>query len=331
MSEFLKAFTGTNRTIPIWFMRQVGRYLPEYIQLKKHHPLKQLFHKRDFIVEATLLGPKILDTDAAILFSDILVILDGLSVPYDFAPDSGPRIAFSDDLLDLSFQSEERFLYLTESILSLKQELKIPLIGFAGSPFTIACYLIDGGSSKDFKKTGIFMNQRPKTFSLIIDRLVEATISYLEIQIEAGVDAVQLFDSCTYRLSSSEFLTYCVEPNKKIISRLKEKYNLPFLLFSRNSSFHYQILSQTKADCLSIDWLTPLEHIQTHLPSVTLQGNMDPLMLCSSRERIRDYLDQYLIKTPNYIFNTGHGLVPETDVNNVKFTIDYVRSKFQFS
>ncbi|MEG0037127.1 MAG: uroporphyrinogen decarboxylase [Victivallaceae bacterium] len=325
----MKALKNRSQKTPIWFMRQVGRYLPEYQQLKKEHTLKELFHSEDFIAEATYLGPRILDTDAAILFSDILTVLDGFSLAYDFLPSSGPIIDYS--LQELTFTNEPEIIFrpLIKGILSLKKELKVPLIGFAGSPFTIASYLIDGGASKDFKKTGIHMRRYPKEFSIMIDILIDATITYLKLQIQAGVDVIQLFDSCSHQLSEEDFLTYSVLPNQKIIRSLREKYDTPIILFCRNSSFYFRELIQTGADCLSIDWLTPLKKIRTGIPQhVALQGNMPPLLLCASQQEIQKYLDKHLLKNSNYIFNTGHGLVPETPVDNVKFTIDYIRNGF---
>lgn len=311
-------------------MRQVGRYLPEYHQLKKNRPLFDLFHDEEFIIEATLLAPKLLTVDAAILFSDILVILDTLNISYNFHERRGPVVTFD--------PSEKIHLHLSSTIFqpqinaihALKKELTIPLIGFAGSPFTILSYLLEPTGTKDLSNTRRFMYSEPKKFDALINTISEATIYYLETQIHAGIDAIQLFDSSAYILPEPLFLKYCIEVNKKIISHLKT-FKIPIILFSRNSSYNMKSLITTEANCLSIDWHKELNDVVKILPRhVSLQGNMDPMMLFAPDDYIKKYLNNLLslVKNhPGYIFNLGHGIHPLTPVNKIRLIIDYVRAK----
>lgn len=311
-------------------MRQVGRYLPEYHQLKKNRPLLSLFHNEEFIVEATLLAPKLLNVDAAILFSDILIILNTLNIPYNFHEKLGPITTFDPLEKIITTLNPAVFQPQLNAIKELKKQLTIPLIGFAGSPFTIASYLLEKNSSRDLSNTRRFMYSEPEKFDKIINEILEATIFYLENQIYAGVDAIQLFDSSSYVLTEPLFLKYCIEINKKIISRIK-KFSIPLLLFVRNSSYNIKSLITTKANCLSLDWHKDLKKIINHFPkNISLQGNMDPMMLFASDIQIKKYLNELLpfIKNhPGYIFNLGHGIHPKTPVDKIKLVIDYVRSR----
>lgn len=311
-------------------MRQVGRYLPEYQQLKKNRTLFDLFHDEEFIIEATLLAPKLLTVDAAILFSDILVILDACNISYSFHETRGPLVTF-DPLEKIHLRlSATIFQPQINAIHALKKELNIPLIGFAGSPFTILSYLLEPTGKKDLFDTRRFMYSEPKKFDALINTISEATIYYLETQIHAGVDAIQLFDSSAYVLPEPLFLKYCIEVNKKIISRLNT-FGIPIILFSRNSGYNMKSLLTTEANCLSVDWHKELSDIIKILPQhVSLQGNMDPMMLFASDDHIKQYLNNLLSLVrnhPGYIFNLGHGIHPRTSVNKIRLIIDYVRSK----
>ncbi len=332
MSLFLSALQQTNHTqnIPIWIMRQVGRYLPEYHQLKKNRSLFNLFHDEEFIIEATLLAPKLLNVDAAILFSDILIILNALNIPYCFHEKLGPIVNFDPLKKIIKTLNPSIFLPQLNAIRELKKQLTIPLIGFAGSPFTIASYLLEKKPNKDLLHTRRFMYAETDKFENLLDEIVEATIYYLETQILAGIDAIQLFDSATNTLPESLFFKYCIKINKKIISHLK-KFSIPIILFTRNSSYNIRSLMTTGANCLSLDWLKDLKKIIRSFPkNLSIQGNMDPMMLFANDLQIKKYLNDLLPlmkEHPGYIFNLGHGIHPQTPVDKIKLVIDYVRSK----
>lgn len=303
-------------------MRQAGRYLPEYRAMRRGRALLEMFHSPKTIVEVTELPLHIFPLDAAILFSDILTVFDGMSIRYDFQDEIGPVVYNSKIAL---LPPEEAYGHIIESIQSLKKRLSVPLLGFAGAPFTVASYLIEGKSSRDLKKTKQRLYRDPDSFKALLDTITEATITYLTTQIKAGVDAIQLFDSWAHVLNVYEFRTFCLEPMKKILASI----NIPTILFCRGSSLFAEELAALKPSCISIDWSGDLPEIRKKIPiSIALQGNLDPMLLYGSQDVIVASLDRLLRGMqgdPGYIFNLGHGLLPDTPVENVKFMVDYVR------
>ncbi|SPN74000.1 Uroporphyrinogen decarboxylase,uroporphyrinogen decarboxylase,Uroporphyrinogen-III decarboxylase,uroporphyrinogen decarboxylase,Uroporphyrinogen decarboxylase (URO-D) [Chlamydia serpentis] len=312
---------------PVWFLRQVGRYMPQYRELKGSQPLKDFFHNTEAIIEATLLGPSLLHVDAAILFADILSVLDGFNIPYDFAP--GPRTQFYPEQ-PLTFTSDPQatFSYLLDAIRNLTKKLSVPLIAFAASPFTLASYLIDGGVSKDFSKTMSFLYCYPKKFDELISKIISGTATYLKAQIDAGAAAVQLFESSSLRLPTALFIHYVTEPNRKLIKKLKQD-SIPVSLFCRCFEENFYTLSETKADTLHPDYHVNLHSIQkSSIPMPSLQGNIDPALFLLPEEKLLNYVENFLmpLKTfPNFIFNSGHGILPETPLSNVQAVVSYVQ------
>lgn len=307
---------------PIWLMRQAGRYLPEYRAMRRGRALLEMFHSPKTIVEVTELPLQILPLDAAILFSDILTVFDGMSIRYDFQEEIGPVVYESKITL---LPPEEAYSHIIESIQTLKKRLSVPLLGFAGAPFTIASYLIEGRSSRDLKKTKQWLYRDPDSFMALLNTITEATITYLNTQIKSGVDAIQLFDSWAHVLSIHEFRTFCLEPMKQILAAL----NIPTILFCRGSSLFAEELATLKPSCISIDWSGDLPAIRKKIsPLIALQGNLDPMLLYGSQKAIAASLNRLLSRMkgePGYIFNLGHGLLPDTPVENVRFMVDYVR------
>nr|CRI43025.1 Uroporphyrinogen decarboxylase [Chlamydia pneumoniae] len=321
--DLLKSQTASHP--PIWLLRQVGRYMPPYQELKGSQSLKTFFHNTEAIVEATLLGPSLLHVDAAILFADILSILDGFAVTYDFAP--GPRIQFSPEQ-PFTFTSDPQtiFSYLLDAIRTLKQKLPVPLIVFAASPFTLACYLIDGGASKDFSKTMSFLYAYPEKFDQLISTIIEGTAIYLKTQMDAGAAAVQLFESSSLRLPSALFTRYVTEPNRRLIAKLKEQA-IPVSLFCRCFEENFYTLQATQADTLHPDYHVDLHRIQKNL-MLSLQGNLDPAIFLLPQEKLLHYVEAFLVPLrtyPNFIFNSGHGILPETPLENVQLVVSYVQ------
>lgn len=315
---------------PVWFLRQVGRYMPQYHELKGSQPLKSFFHNPEAIIEATLLGPELLHVDAAILFADILSILDGFCLSYDFSP--GPKIEFSPTQpLLFTPEPEETFRYLTEAISTLTSRLSVPLLGFAASPFTLASYLLDGGASKDFSKTMAFLYRYPEKFQELLDTLINSTAIYLELQVRAGASAVQLFESSSLRLPSALFSQYVTEPNKTLIAKLKEK-QIPVSLFCRCFEENFSKLLDTQADTLHPDYHIDLARFAKVAPKgLSFQGNFDPALFLLPEPLLDTYLETFLESLrflPNYIFNSGHGILPETPLENVQHVIAYVQHRF---
>lgn len=230
--SFLSALKCQNKgRPPIWLMRQAGRYLPEYRKLKEGKRLFDLFHDPEMIIKITKLPVDLLHVDAAILFSDILTVLDGMRITYDFLEGVGPVV--SDEEASPLLPPEKAYASVLEGIRELKKELKVPLIGFAGAPFTIACYMIEKKTSKDQKKTKQMLFSEPLRFKKLLDTITEATIQYVKAQETAGVDAIQLFDSWGGSLGIHEFREYCLKPMKRILNSV----SVPSLVFARGSSF----------------------------------------------------------------------------------------------
>jgi uroporphyrinogen decarboxylase len=329
-SLFLNALQGKNQgRPPIWMMRQAGRYMPEYKALRKHQSLLQMFHDVEKIVEVTLLPIDLLNVDAAILFSDILSLCDGLGKPWHFEEGKGPILS-SPLTPGWKFHKKspyEAYGHIDQAIRELKKTLKVPLLGFAGAPFTVASYLIEGGSSRDLKKTKTWAYTDPASFRDLLEEITEATIEYLDLQIEAGVDAVQIFDSWAGVLDTPSFHAFSLHYMEKILKRIKK---VPVILFCKGSCFFAEEIAQIKPAAISLDWSGEMHKIRAKIPNIPLQGNLDPMVLCGTKERILQEADRLLTSMrhdPAYIFNLGHGILPETPFENVKFLVDHVTSQ----
>lgn len=328
MSSFYKIFPQSHR-VPVWFLRQVGRYMPQYQALKSSRSLYDLFHHTESIVEATLLGPSLLGVDAAILFADILSILDGFNIPYTFSP--GPKIDFSPfEPLQFTNDLYTSFQHILTAVTQLKSLLSVPLIVFAASPFTLASYLIDGGETKNFTKTMRFLYQYPEAFRNLLDTLVMATAAYLSEQVIAGGDAVQLFESSSLRLPASLFETYIQKPNQQLITLIKQRTQAPVSLFCRCFATEFQTLYSTGADTFHPDYHVNLQSLYSNQTQpVSLQGNIDPAILLLPEDQLINYCSRFLQPLqhqPCYIFNTGHGILPETPLQNVQTLVSCLTS-----
>lgn len=321
MSKFYELIKPDTSRPPAWLLRQVGRYMPQYQELKGSRTLKEFFHDTEAIVAATLLGPELLHVDAAILFADILSILDGFAIPYDFSP--GPKVDFSPqkDYLFTKYP-EEQFSYLLEAIRRLVPRLSVPLIVFSASPFTLANYLLDGGNTKDSPKTMSFLYQYPEKFDSLLSQLTTAIAAYLKVQIHAGASAIQLFESSSLRLPPSLFSHYITRWNTQLITQIKQGTSSPVSLFCRCFYENFIDLYTTGADTLHPDYHVDLAHLYTTLPQPgSLQGNFDPALLLLPQDKLLYYVEQYLVplkSQPQYIFNLGHGILPETPLENVQ-------------
>ncbi|NGX55018.1 MAG: Uroporphyrinogen decarboxylase [Chlamydiae bacterium] len=311
---------------PIWLMRQAGRYMPEYQALKKQHTLQEMFHTTELITQVTKLPIQLLDVDAAIIFADILTVLDGLGAEWNFEEGVGPVIHAT----NLQRKDPEKsYRYLTKAIQSLKQELSVPLIGFAGGPFTVATYLIEGKTSREFRKTKRLLFTDPEKFHQLLGTITDATIDYLTLQIEAGVDVIQLFDSWASILGIRELREFCFPYIQKIIHGIP---NIPTIFFCRNSCLLASELSKLPVSALSLDWTGEINCFRP--ANMAVQGNLDPAVLYSSTQTIQAAAER-LLKTmegdPGYIFNLGHGIYPDTPFENVKFLVDYVKRSCKVS
>ncbi len=316
---------------PVWLMRQAGRYLPSYRELRKGYSLQEMFHDPKLIEQVTLLPFEELSLDAAILFADILHILEPFGVKVDFIDGKGPVINHPPYLPPAhSIDIPTYFTYQTTAIAAINKKIDVPLLGFAGAPFTVASYLIEQGSSKELHTTKKMLYQQPKEFSQLIDTLTEATITYLMEQIKAGVKAVQLFDSWAHTLSYTAHQEWSVKPCQKIAAAIRP--HVPVILFARGMSQWYPEYATTGANALSLDWQGDLPSVRQKIgPQICLQGNFDPCLLyapTSVIEKEVTSLCKRMQNDPGYICNLGHGILPDTPLEGVKALIRACKSSY---
>ncbi len=333
-SLFLKACRKepTSRT-PLWIMRQAGRYLPEYRSVRAKVSFMELCKTSELAAEVTVTAQQALDVDAAILFADILLIAEPLGFQLTFEENSGPQIhnpfRSPEDLLRLEPVDGEFDLgYVMQAVRLIRSGLKpdIPLIGFAGAPFTLASYLIEGGGSKDYYHTRSVMADI-KVWDGLMRRLVEATVSYLNAQINAGAQAVQLFDSWVGILTPEEFQRLALPYLKALIQGLKP--GIPVVYFGTQTAPFYPYLRQTGATVIGVDWRVDLGKAWKQLGDVAIQGNLNPEILLTEPIRVKMETEHVLRQAggrPGHIFNLGHGILPQTPLENVRAMIDTVKN-----
>lgn len=322
---------------PIWIMRQAGRYLPQYRKLRGKVTLLEAFHSPEIAAELTLQPIELLGVDAAIIYSDILLIPEALGMSLDYIPGKGP--VFEDPLhaepnikrLSLTSDFEEKLEFVSESIKNVKAELNDskPLIGFTGSPWTLAVYMIEGESSKSFVNAKTFIYKEPDLFKELMELLTEAVTRSLELQIKAGADVVQLFDSWAGLLNPEQFADISLASMKEVIKNLNSA--VPVILFAKGAAHSMDELADSGADCLGVDWGSSLTESRKIVGDrVALQGNLDPVVLLADPETVREetlkVLEAYG-EGSGHIYNLGHGILPETPVENVKILIETVKTE----
>ena len=320
---------------PIWIMRQAGRYLPEYREIRnKTESFLDLCYNPKLASEVTLQPLKRFNLDAAIIFADILLISEALGVSVKFLEGEGPVLdnGFLDNnLFDLKFK-DGKINNVYETILNVKNSLpkNIALIGFAGSPWTVASYMIEGKSTKDFSNAKIWLNKEDK-LSKLIDVLTESTIIYLENQIEAGAEIIQLFDSWSGLLNNIEFKKWVIEPTKVIVDQLKKNYpNIPIIGFPRGACIEDLsiYINKTGINCVSIDYNINIKDMEQLQRAIPVQGNLHPQILIEGGDSLRKSCFEILetLKNGPHIFNLGHGILPQTPIENVKNLVDMVKN-----
>lgn len=313
---------------PIWLMRQAGRYMPEYMEVRKKVSFLELCKSPELACEVTLQPVDILGTDAAILFSDILIPIEPIGIDLNFnpAPTISNPVRSIDDVNKLkNFNPEIDVPFVYKTIDLLVKKLNVPLIGFSGAPFTLACYMAEGSGSKSFLEIRKMMLNTPKIYNLLMEKLTEDTIKYLQAQIKHGCSAIQVFDTWAGILPPIEYKEM-VFPYIKTIS---ENITAPFIYFAKDGSAYFDTIKNLNCACIGIDWKITLKEANEKLGNnFTLQGNLDPAILFSNKENIKKYAEITLQdgKTcPAHIFNLGHGIMPTTPVENVKYLINVVK------
>lgn len=335
MSLLQKTFQKKNESVPIWFMRQAGRYLQEYMEIRNHvGNFLELCYDSKRAADVTLQPIDRFNFDAAIIFSDILILPHALGWRVEFQKDEGPvlqKFETEDDLKYLSDKFDKKINHIYDTVSKVRSVLdkNKSLIGFAGSPWTVASYMLEGKGKQDFSVSKNFLYTKPMLAKKLINILTEKTIEYLSGQIEAGADVVQLFDSWSGVLSGSEYDDFVIEPTKKIVEVIKSKYpQIPIIGFPRGSGYLYEnYMNGTGIDGIGVDQFVPVDIMSKWQEKIVVQGNFDPVLLLSNKDVIRQKADDILSKMDkkNFIFNLGHGILPTTPVENVEFLVNYVR------
>ncbi len=334
-SLFIKAaFSEKTERPPVWMMRQAGRFMPQYWEIKNKYSFLEMCKTPEIAADVTMLPVDLLGIDAAILFCDILVTAEAMGGDLSFTQGVGPRfsnpVRNAKDIDNLQTGVNDKLQYVADAIKVIKQRLNgsIPLIGFAGAPFTVMSYLIEGGSSKDFKLTKLFIHNEPALAHQLLRKIAAVTIDYLNLQIEAGVNAVQLFDSWALALSWDDYTEFSHQYNVEIISKLNRK-DVPVISFCKGSSVFAPLMAEAKPDVISVDWNADLKNIKQILPTnIAVQGNLDPHILYAEKHVIKDRIHKLFERMrgeDGFIFNLGHGIMPDIPFDNVKYAIDVVK------
>lgn len=319
---------------PVWFMRQAGRYMSEYRALRERHSMLDLCRTPELAAEITMQPVRRFPLDAAIIFSDLLLPLEPLGLPFDFVKGDGPRverpIRTESDIDALSgFEPRERLAPVLEAIRLVKAELDglVPLIGFAGAPFTLASYAIEGGHSNHYAHTKALMYGNPAAWHRLAGLLAETAAEYLVAQVEAGADAVQLFDSWVGVLGPDDYREFVLPHCRRIFDRLKTT-GAPTIHFGTGTATLLPLLAEAGGDVVGADWRIPLDEAWTRIGADrAIQGNLDPTLLFAPRERMFAAADDVLRRAggrPGHIFNLGHGILPGTSVEAVEALASHV-------
>lgn len=324
---------------PLWIMRQAGRYLPEYRATREQAgDFMSLCRNPDLACEVTMQPLRRYALDAAILFSDILTVPDAMGLELYFVTGEGPKfqrpVQTAGAIRDLRVPNVEKALgYVFDAVRTIRRELdgKVPLIGFAGSPFTCGTYMVEGGSSRDFPTIKGLAAEAPEALDELMDKVAETTTEYLNGQIEAGAQAVQIFDTWGAALEPDDFRRFSLAPMQKIVDNLtreKDGRRIPVILFTKGAGPLLSDLADTGCDALGVDWTTDLARAREYVQDkVALQGNLDPATLRESPKVIREGVAKTLASYgdgPGHVFNLGHGITPDIDPENLGVLVDAV-------
>jgi uroporphyrinogen decarboxylase len=318
-------------------MRQAGRYMSEYRALRERYSLLELCRTPELATEVTLQPVRRIEVDAAILFSDLLLPLDPLGIKFDFIRGEGPAIenpiASEADIDRLRpFEPREALSYVLDAIRLIKRELagRVPLIGFTGAPFTLASYAIEGGHSNNFARTKALMYGNPAAWHRLCEQLADVATAYLSAQIEAGVDAVQVFDSWVGALNAGDYREFILPHSRRIFAGLKS-FDVPAIHFGVGTGSILAELREAGGDVIGADWRTPLDEAWTRVGfDRAIQGNLDPTLLLGPLDRAFAATDDILARAagrPGHIFNLGHGILPPTPLDHVQAITRYVHQR----
>jgi len=323
---------------PVWLMRQAGRYMAEYRAVRKNHSLIEICKKPGLAAEVTITAAEILNVDAAIIFADLLLPLEVMGLPFRFSAGEGPVIEqplrTAEDIAKLRTDSASELGYVAEAVRLVSGHFreKFPVIGFCGAPFTLASYMIEGGGSRHYIQTKRMMYNEPQSFDQLLAKLVAVTAEYATEQVRAGADVIQVFDSWVGCLSPHDYRHYVLPRTRELVQQL-QKTGAPVIYFGTDTATLLTAMQETGAEVIGLDWRIPLDDGWAHLGyDSAVQGNLDPVVLFSDWKNVevsaRDVLNRASGR-PGHIFNLGHGILPETPVENVKALVTFVHEYSQ--
>ena len=326
---------------PVWMMRQAGRYLPEYRKIREEAgSFLNLCTNPELACEVTMQPLRRFDFDAAILFSDILTIPDAMGLGLYFTEGEGPKFKYpvktAADIKKLPIPDPDTDLrYVVDAVRLIRKNLQgsVPLIGFSGSPWTLATYMVEGGSSKSFQKVKSLMYEQPKLLHVMLDKLAQSVAAYLNAQIEAGAQAVMLFDTWGGMLTSEDYIEFSLYYAKQVRALLKttvDGQQIPTILFTKGGGLWLEAMTDAGYDALGLDWQTDIQKARARVgDQVALQGNMDPVALYAQPdiivEKVKAILHKYGAGS-GHVFNLGHGILPDMNPEHVKAMVDAVHA-----
>ena len=319
---------------PVWFLRQAGRYMPEYQAVRKHHTLLEICKQPKLAAEVTITAAEKLDVDAAIIFADLLLPFECMGLPFEFQAGEGPVVHHPvrtlADIQRLRTDRASELSYVAEAIERVVAHFKdrLGIIGFCGAPFTLASYMIEGGGSRNYIHTKTLMYRQPAAWRMLLDKLIVVLREYAAQQVAAGADVIQIFDSWAGALSVADYRDFIL-PATEVLVREVQSLGVPVIYFGVDTASLLPAMRETGADVLGLDWRVPLDEGWRSLDyACAVQGNLDPITLFAEPELIRKRVHQILAQAanrPGHIFNLGHGIVPETPVENVQAVVKFVR------
>jgi uroporphyrinogen decarboxylase len=327
-STFVRACKSlpVDRT-PVWFMRQAGRYMPEYRAVRKEHSLLEICKKPALAAEVTITAAEILGVDAAIIFADLLLPLEVMGLPFHFSAGEGPVIEkpvrSTEDVSQLRADRAAELGYVSEAVSRVAKHFagRVPVIGFCGAPFTLASYMIEGGGSRNYVHAKKMMYNSPADWDALMRKLVAVTVAYSVEQVRAGADAIQIFDSWVGCLGVEDYRRHVLPHVTGMVKELK-KTGAPIIYFGTDSATLLPAMKETGADVIGLDWRIPLDEGWQRLDhACAVQGNLDPVLLFAGWKELKSRAVDVLHRAggrPGHIFNLGHGILPETPVESVK-------------
>ena len=327
-SRFVKACRAqpVDRT-PVWFMRQAGRYMPEYRAVRKQYSLLEICKQPKVAAEVTITAAEILGVDAAIIFADLLLPLEVMGLPFHFSAGEGPviekPIRSVEDVTRLRTHRAADLGYVAEAVRLVCRHFstRLPVIGFCGAPFTLASYMIEGGGSRNYVHTKKMMYSSPEIWDELLRKLVAVTSEYTAEQVRAGADVIQIFDSWVGCLSVEDYRRYVLPRTTELVKKLQAN-GTPVIYFGTDTATLLPSMQETGADVVGVDWRIPLDEGWAKLGNKkAVQGNLDPVLLFAGWPELKSRAEDVLRRAagrPGHIFNLGHGILPETPVENVK-------------